>query len=259
MDWTCDQGAMRFLRSLALVSAIYFAVTGAMAQASRDRLTVPTSNGGLLVEGFGTCTEPTCPVVLILSGSKGFAAPAYDELGQTFRKAGLNAYLTHVLSADDLNNIASAPDSKSRIAYYARGLPDWVARVREVASYLAVQPHHGRVGLLGISLGAQTASAASVGHSDIDAVVLVDGGFPSGYTQPIRSLPPLLLIWGSADKTFPLPIGQELKRTAERNGGAATLDVYEGGAHDFFLKAGTPNVRAAHRNAATFLRSRLAR
>jgi dienelactone hydrolase len=171
----------------------------------------------------------------------------------------LNAYLVHVLSSADLDAIASAPGAEAQIAYYARRLPDWVSSVREVASYLAMRPRNGKVGVLGISLGAQTASGASVGRSDINALVLVDGGFPNGYSQPFRSLPPLLLIWGSADQTFPLSIGQELKRTWDRLGGPATLDMYEGGAHDFFLKGGTPSARAAHWNAAVFLRSHLTR
>ncbi|SDN67585.1 Dienelactone hydrolase [Methylobacterium phyllostachyos] len=249
---------MRFTRSLTLALTICFPATAAEARASRDHLTVPTSNGGTLVESFGTCAEPTCPVVLILSGSKGFGTPAYDELGWAFRKAGLNAYLVHILSVDDLNAIASASGATARIAYYARRLPDWVSSVREVASYLAAQPHSGRVGVLGVSLGAQTASAASVGRSDIDALVLVDGGFPNSFAQPVRSLPPLLLIWGSADKTFPLSVGRELKQTAERLGRFVSLDVYQGGSHDFFLKAATQSARDAHQSAADFLKARLA-
>lgn len=154
---------MRITPSLTLALAICSSATAAKAQALRDHLTVPTSNGGTLVESFGTCAEPSCPMVLILSGSKGFGAPAYEELGQTFRKAGLNVYLVHLLSADDLNAIASASGATARIAYYARRLPDWVSSVREVASYFAAQPHSGRIGVLGISLGAQTASVASVG------------------------------------------------------------------------------------------------
>ena len=249
---------MHFTRSFTLALAICFSATAAEAQASRGHLTIPTSNGGTVVESFGTCVEPTCPVVLILSGSKGFGASAYDELGQTFRKAGLSAYLVHILSADDLNAIASASGATARIAYYTRRLPDWVLSVREVASYLAAQPHSGRVGVLGISLGAQTASAALVSQSDINALVLVDGGFPNNFAQPVRSLPPLLLIWGNADKIFPLSVGRKLKQTAERLGGFVSLDVYQGGSHDFFLKAATQSARDAHQSAAKFLKARLA-
>jgi dienelactone hydrolase len=105
----------------------------------------------------------------------------------------------------------------------------------------------------------QIASAASVGRADIDALVLVDGGFPNGYSQPIRSLPPLLLIWGSADQTFPLSIGRELHRTAQQLGGPVALDVYKGGAHVFFLRSGSRDAGAAHQSAAQFLVRSLSR
>lgn len=228
--------------------------------ASRQQFTVPTPAGPVLVESFEHCAKATCPAVLILSGSKGFGAPVYDEIGQTFRASGLDAYLVHVLSAADLDAIATASGARARIAYYAQRLSDWTSAVQGVAAYLEAQPRHGgKVGVVGISLGAQIASAASVTRADVDALVLVDGGFPNGYSQPVRSLPALLLIWGSVDRTFPLSIGRELQRTAQQLGGPVILDVYEGGAHDFFLRSGTRNAGAAHQSAAEFLAAHLSR
>ena len=251
---------MRLFSTLiaAFITSLFAA--GANAQASRQQFTVPTPGGRILVESFGNCANIRCPAVLILSGSKGFGAPVYDEIGQTFQASGLNAYLVHVLSATDLNTIATANGAHGRIAYYAQRLPDWASAVHGVASYLAVQSHQeGKVGVLGISLGAQIASAASVGRTDIGALVLVDGGFPNGYSRPIGSLPPLLLIWGSSDQTFPLSIGRELQRAAQRLGGPVAMKVYEGGAHDFFLRSGTKNAGAAHQSSADFLASHLPR
>ncbi|WP_342628407.1 dienelactone hydrolase family protein [Nguyenibacter vanlangensis] len=251
---------MRLFNIIIVTLAIFFLPAGANAQSARQQFTVPTVSGGVLVESFGDCANAICPAVLILSGSKGFGAPVYSEIGQTFRAAGLNAYLVHVLSAADIDSIATAGSAQARIAYYARRLPDWISAVQGVATYLDGRPRHGgKVGVLGISLGAQIASAASVGRADIDALVLVDGGFPNGYSQPVRSLPPLQLIWGSADRTFPLSIGRELRRTAQQLGGPVTLDVYEGEAHDFFLRSGSRNAGAAHKSAAEFLASHLSR
>lgn len=259
-DGSIQDRFMRLFKITIVTVAISLFAAGANAQSSRQQFSVPTPGGGILVESFGSCANATCPAVLILSGSRGFGASVYDEIGQTFRAAGLNAYLVPVLSASDLNAIATAGSARARIAYYAQRLPDWTSAVQSVASYLDAQSHHGgKVGVLGISLGAQIASAASAGRSDIDALVLVDGGFPNGYSQPGRSLPPLLLIWGSADQTFPLSIGRGLQRTAQRLGGPVTLDVYEGGAHDFFLRSGTQNAGAAHQRAADFLVSYLSR
>jgi dienelactone hydrolase len=218
--------------------AISLFAVAANAQSSRHQFTVPTPVGRILVERFGDCASANCPAVLILSGSNGFGAPAYGEIGQTFRVTGLNAYLVHILSVADIDAIATAGSARARIDYYAQRLPVWISAVQGVAAYLKGRPPHGgKVGVLGISLGAQIASAASAGRADIDALVLVDGGFPNSYSKPVRSLPPLHLIWGSADRTLPLSIGQELQRTAQQLGEPVTLDAYEGGAHDFFLRS----------------------
>ena len=184
----------------------------------------------------------------------------YGEIGQDFEAAGLNAYLVHVLSVTDLNATATMDGASARIAYYARRWSHWTSAVESVAAYIRAQsPGETKVGILGISLGAQIAAAATAGRSDIDGLVLVDGGFPNGYSKPIRLLSPLLLIWGSADRTFPLAIGQELQQTVQRLGTSADLSVFEGGAHDFFLRSGTRNADAAHRKAVAFLASYLLR
>lgn len=249
---------MRLIKITIATLVISFLPAGANAQSAREQFRMPTASGEVLVEGFGDCANATCPAVLILSGSKGFGALAYDDLGHTFQAAGLNAYLVHVLSSADIDAIATAGSARARIAYYAQRLSTWTSVVRDVAARLEGQPRHGgKVGIVGISLGAQVASVVSVGRGDIDALVLVDGGFPNGYSQPVRSLPPLHLIWGSADQTFPLSVGRELQRMAKQLGGPVTLDVYEGGAHDFFLRSETRYSGVAHRSAADFLASYL--
>ena len=231
------------------------------AEASdRRHFTVQTAGGEILVESSPSGESGSHPAVLILSGSKGFGAAAYQEIVQTFNAAGLDAYYVHVPSATELNVIAKAGNAQARIRYYATRQLDWTAAIRDVVSYVNALPDHaGKVGLVGISLGAQIAASAAVNSGDISALVLVDGGFPQGYQQPIRSLPPLHLIWGEADHTFPLSVGQELQRKAQRLGGQASLDVYENGAHDFFLKSAASQARAAHRSAADFLASQLKR
>ncbi|MGO7964834.1 GNAT family N-acetyltransferase [Rhizobium ruizarguesonis] len=89
--------------------------------------------------------------MLILSGSKGFAAPAYDEIGRAFKAAGLNAYLVHVLSPGDL-----------------------------------------------------------------------------GAMQPVHSFPPLLLIWESLDRTFPLStVSISIQNSPNGRQGIATRLVRE--------------------------------
>jgi dienelactone hydrolase len=233
---------------------------GCAHAAGRQEIAVPTSTGHILVERFASGGSGPRSAVLVLSGSKGFGASSYDEIGQTLSASGLDAYLVHVLSPADLDSIASAGSADARVGYYARRLPDWTSAIHDVVSYLNTQPYHtGKVGVLGVSLGAQIAAAVSVETGKIGALVLVDGAFPNGYSQPVCPLPPLLLIWGSADRIFPLSVGRKLHRKAQALGGSATLDVYGGAAHDFFLKSGARQARSAHRSAADFLASQLSR
>lgn len=243
-----------------IVALLPLASIGNAQTIARRQFTVQTSGGEILVESFASSADGPRPAVLVLSGSKGFGSAAYDEIGRIFGAAGLDTYLVHVLSRHDLEIITSAGSAGARIGYYAQRQSDWIAAVRDVVSYLDIQPRHvGRVGVLGISLGAQIAAASAAESRDIGALVLVDGGFPNGYSRPVRSLPPLQLIWGSADRTFPLSIGQDLHRMAQGLGGPASLDVYQGGAHDFFLKSGAQQAEAARQSAATFLARRLSR
>ncbi|GAA3107123.1 hypothetical protein GCM10010520_59770 [Rhizobium viscosum] len=246
---------------LVVIFVIFPIILLQKAEASdRRHFTVQTAGGEILVESFPSGESGSHPAVLILSGSKGFGAAAYREMVQTFNAAGLDAYYVHILSPTDLTSIVKAGNAQARIRYYATRQLDWTAAVRGVVSYVNVLPDHaGKVGLVGISLGAQIAASAAADSADINALVLVDGGFPQGYSQPIRALPPLHLIWGEADQTFPLSVGQELLRRAQRLGGQASLDVYKNGAHDFFLKSGASQARAAHQSAADYLASRLKR
>jgi carboxymethylenebutenolidase len=248
------------MRSLAaVVSAfLYLTLFADVSAADRLSITVPTSNGAIVVERWKDAGVSR-PAVIILSGSAGFGSPAYDDIGKTFEAAGLDAYLVHVLSPIDLKNIANAGSANARIGYYATRQLAWIAAVQDVISYLRSAPYRvGKIGVVGISLGAEIAAAASSNRTDIGALVLVDGGFPKGYSKPVSSLPPLLLIWGRADRTFPLSTGRKLHEIAEGLGGVAKLDVYEG-PHDFFLKFKTSRSKAAYDSATRFLLSELSK
>lgn len=234
-------------------------VCGNAEAAGGSQFNVATPGGNVLIEGFTSGSGAARPTVIILSGSHGFASPAYDELGRSFNAAGLDAYLVHLLSPADQQAIARAGGAPVRIAYYATRWQDWIATVRGVVSYLNNQPHHtGKVGVFGLSLGAQTAAAASADSTDIGALVLVDGAFPDGYSKPVRSLPPLYIVWGGADRTFPVSTAQKLRQMAEGLGGFVSLKIYPGGPHNFFLKSGA-QAMAAHQTVADFFLSQLSK
>ncbi len=243
---------------LAAAVSLLFACSDGARAVERTAFSVPVPDGLVQVDGVAIGGDEKRPAVIVLSGSKGFASPAYVEVAEAFERAGIDVFLVHLLSEVDLDAISQAGSAKKRIAYYATRLPRWIAAVRAVVDRLDAEPRHAnRVGVLGISLGAQIAAAASVEHDRIRALVLVDGGFPEGATTSLRTLPPSRLIWGSSDRVFPLPVAEKLMATARALHRSVTLKIYDGGPHDFFLKTASPQARDAQRDAAEFFAGHL--
>jgi dienelactone hydrolase len=249
---------MRVIFAVVLMLLSPLALGNAEAASGRQ-FSVATPGGNVLIESFRSSSGASRPAVIVLSGSHGFVSPSYDELGQSLNAAGLDAYLVHLLSPADQKAIAGAGSSPARIAYYATRWQDWIATVHGVVSYIKSEPHHtGKVGVFGLSLGAQTAAAASADSTDIAALVLADGAFPDGYSKAVRSLPPLYIVWGGADRTFPVSTAQKLHQMAQGLGGSVSLNVYKDGPHNFFLKSGE-QAKAAHQSVVDFFVSQLSR
>ncbi|BCH66120.1 hypothetical protein RvVAT039_33360 [Agrobacterium vitis] len=227
---------------------------------ANDRQTamIKTTQGDIAIEAFERRAPQKRPAVIILSGSKGFRSAAYDDLAQSLDKAGLAAYLVHAVSDADLTAIGHAKGAAGRIQYYTNHMAQWSAAVRDILLFLKRQsPEDRKIGVLGISLGAQIAITATVNRQDANALVLVDGGFPAGYSQSVRAFPPLLVVWGSEDRVFPVSMAKTLSEQAKFLGTATELSIFDGGGHDFFLKPETPLAKQAHERAALFLAERL--
>ncbi len=209
---------------------------------------------GVKVETFGSGQNGPRPVVVILSGSKGFASPAYDGIARQFSGAGIDVYLAHLLTADDLDQINSLQGAKQRIDYYEKRRKDWIGNTAKLLTSLGKRrEYQGRIGLLGISLGAESAALTTSSGAPADAVVLVDGA-PS-HKIPLAKTPAFKLIWGSQDTVFPLNTGQRFVQEVNKAGGQATLNVFQG-AHDFFLKD-TKQASEAYKTAIQFFKSEL--
>ncbi|MEI5678767.1 MULTISPECIES: dienelactone hydrolase family protein [unclassified Mesorhizobium] len=249
----------RFLRGPLLLAWLMLAcVTAFAAETPPQKTKIPTPAGNVLVEKYGAAGGSTRPAIIMLSGSRGLAAPAYGEIAHKFQAAGMDVFLLHYLTPEDIDAIERAGSASARKRYYDKRLPHWTASVRAVVATLKREPLYGdRVGLLGISLGANVAAASAANASGVSALVLVDGGFPESHAGQVRSIPPLLLIWGSADQVFPLSTGRSLQRTAAALGGTAILDIYDGARHDFFIRPGH-QAQTARERVTRFLLERLA-
>ncbi|MCE6073363.1 alpha/beta hydrolase [Agrobacterium vitis] len=246
-----------FLLATTVLCLAFIACSPSQAN-DRQTATIKTTQGDIAIEAFERRASHKRPAIIILSGSKGFRSAAYDNLAQSLDKAGLDAYLVHAVSDADLTAIGHAKGAAGRIQYYTSHMAQWSAAVRDVLLFLKAQsPEDRKIGVLGISLGAQIAITATVNRQDANTLVLVDGGFPAGYSQSVRTIPPLLIVWGSEDRVFPVSMARALSEQAKPLGTEAEFSIFDGGSHDFFLKPETPLAKQAHERAARFLAEQL--
>ncbi len=228
---------MKAWKAFPLLLAVMASTMSVGARATRaDAITLSTSERQFLVTSYMIPGSGPRPAVLALSGSRGYGAKAYERLANALNSSGIDAFFIHFLSDEDIEAIEKAGSTSSRKAYYARRWDDWIASVSATASEIKKRSlYRGKVGLLGVSLGAAVATASASNSTDIAALVAVDGSFPESRFDRVKSLPPLLAIWGAADRVFSPAVGKRLRDFARSLGGDAELEIYERAPHAFFL------------------------
>lgn len=198
------------------------------------------------------------PAVLIMGGAKGYKAPAYARLAATLNLSGVDVFLVHYLTDQDLETIESARSAAARIAFYSHRMTDWLATIDRTLHEIRRQPmYRSQIGMMGISLGAMPTAAFGANNPNIAAMVLVDGGFPADFRTRIGSMPPLALVWGGEDQVFPRSVATKLSGLARKLGSAIELFIYPGEGHAFFLQDGNAHAADADAKIASFLKVNL--
>lgn len=247
-------------RSAAVALCLYCLLGGCSTAWGGQSVTLKlaTTQREFLVTGFQNSGTASRPAVLVLSGAKGYGAAAYSLLATDLNASGIDVFLIHYISDADALTIESAGSARARIAYYAKRMPDWIETIRVTMGAIRRLPmYQSRIGVLGVSLGAMPVTVVSANSAEIDASIIVDGSFPANFQPRVRSLPPLLVIWGSDDRVFPLSAGTKLRDLARSLGGPAELRAYGGEGHAFFLEPNNANAADARQRIVSFFSSKL--
>ena len=82
----------------------------------------------------------------------------------------------------------------------------WASTVDDAVGFAQALPEadHGRLALLGTSLGGTLAIDAAARDSRVKALVDVFGGFPDVIAQRVKRLPPTLILHGESDPVVPV-------------------------------------------------------
>lgn len=244
---------MRILAALLFVFAPIVANAGSFSLSTSERRFEVTS-----FQISGTAPRPA---VLILGGAKGYKAKAYAQLSNMLHAEGIDVFWIHYMSDNDIQNIERAGSAPTRKALYEQRMSDWRETITATLKNLRNHPYYkqSKIGGVGVSLGVMPLLSEASNSFVLDAVVVVDGAFPPNYSGVIRSLPPLLAIWGGNDQVFLPSTGAALIKKAKSLGNPARFLTYQNEGHAFFLNYDTTNSNKARNETVQFLKQHLDR
>lgn len=200
---------------------------------TRDRM--PSGRDRVAVDIVKPDAPGCFPVVVLLHGARPQrASKHYQAMAEDLARRGYVALYVH---------------------YYDRGRrgrgsrADWTRTISDSLTFAARLPaaDGDRMGLVGYSLGAFLALTGAPVDPRVRAVVAFYGGLSGGDPAGLRqSMPPTLLLHGTADRTVPVRRSVQAFEALRADGRAADLVVYPGARHGFCL-----NGRAGADGAAT--------
>ena len=145
------------------------------------------------------------PAVLLLHGSGGNTGFWFDRIAPIVTRLNLAVFAVHYFD--------STGDAFAQPSQLADGLhvPQWLATARAALQHIAENPavDAGRIGLLGISLGAFMSLALGTesgeGIPRISAIVDISGGLIEPWASRATSrFPPTLILHGDVDTVVPV-------------------------------------------------------
>ena len=197
-----------------------------MPEITQSQLTFESGGKSIRLDAYlPPCIRPL-PVVIALHGAGGNA----QGTGQPAEFLAEQGFAVYVLRYFDRTGTEFA-DKPTILRHF----PVWMKTLWDAVSFVEKQPSvdRERIALLGFSLGAYLALAASTIDSRITAVVDFFGGLPREMKLFLRRMCPTLILHGEADPTVPVSEAHNLQKLLEEKGIPYEIRIYPGAGHGF--------------------------
>ena len=204
-----------------------------------QRLSFTSGGQRIAVESFGAGEERR-PALLMLHGADGLSNNRqYVQGARAIAAAGYRVYLIHYLDR--------TRERRASFATLFQNFLPWLETVRDAVAFVAgrAEVDPGRIGVVGVSLGA--ALGMAVASTDRRIRVLVDyfGPLPQGAIAPEARLPPTLILHGAVDPIVPVANAYAIETLLKRTGTPYEMQLYPGQGHGFVGDAHADATRRA--------------
>ncbi len=195
-------------------------------QEKRNRFT----SGGktIAVETFQSGGTTPRPAVLMLHGADGLNYNTqYRDGARDVAAAGYQVHLIHYLDRTG--------ERRASFATLFQNFMPWMSTVQDALSFASDYPgaDAGRIGIIGISLGAALGLAVSSTDSRVKTLVTYFGPLPQGAVATTSRLPPTLVLHGSADPIVPVANAYAVEALLRQQNVPHEVKVYPGQGHGF--------------------------
>lgn len=195
---------------------------------TEKRNTFKSGGRAITVETFEPAGSASRPAVLMLHGADGLNANTqYREGARDVAEAGYQVHLVHYLDRTG--------EKRASFATLFQNFMPWMSTVQDALTFASTYPgaDAGRVGIIGISLGAALGLAVSSTDRRVKTLVNYFGPLPQGAIATTSHLPPTLVLHGSADPIVPVANAYAVEALLRQQNVPHEVKVYEGQGHGF--------------------------
>jgi carboxymethylenebutenolidase len=218
-----------------------FAVPAGCARGAAPEKVSFQSNGRTLTMAHWPAEGPgRHPAVLLLHGGGGPELiendPNYRQYPESLAAAGYAVYMPYYWGSTAPSD-ENTPDNFST----------WVRTARNALVWVNAQPdvQPGRIGAMGLSLGAFLGLAVATEEPGLRALVEFYGGMPEAYAPRMKRMPPTLILHGAKDVLVDVAEAHQLETLFRARGVTYQVHIYPDQNHGFMGAAGPDSARRA--------------
>jgi len=209
-----------------------------------ETATLALQSGGksIPVDRYRPAGSGKLPAVILVHGADGLQfepwVKIYQGMADRIARHGCAVYIPHYFQRTD----AKFGDAGT----IARQFVPWMGTISDTVEFVRQQPdiQEGRIGLVGVSLGATLALSVGATNTKVQCVVEFFGGTPDWLPPLLGKMPPTLILHGTADRLVKIDEAYKLEKALQAKQRVYEIKVYPGQGHGF---NGTADVDALER------------